>query len=58
MPIIGALLTCHDSDVSIGLKYAEKLIDLKNEDVGPIDIQKSIPGKKIKSVEVLVKLED
>ena len=36
----------------------EKLIDLKNEDVGPIDIQKSIPGKKIKSVEVLVKLED
>jgi len=36
----------------------EKLIDLKNEDVGPIEIQKSIPGKKIKSVEVLVKLED
>ena len=35
-----------------------KLIDLKNEDVGPIEIQKSIPGKKIKSVEVLVKLED
>ena len=37
---------------------AEKLIDLKNEDVGPIDIQMKIPGKKIKSVEVLVKLED
>ena len=36
----------------------EKLIDLKNEDVGPIEIQKYIPGKKIKSVEVLVKLED
>jgi len=36
----------------------EKLIDLKNEDVGPIDIQMKIPGKKIKSVEVLVKLED
>ena len=36
----------------------EKLIDLKNEDVWPIEIQKSIPGKKIKSVEVLVKLED
>tara|TARA_B100000683_G_scaffold256410_1_gene276908 strand:- start:120 stop:530 length:411 start_codon:yes stop_codon:yes gene_type:complete len=35
-----------------------KLIDLKNEDVGPIDIQMKIPGKKIKSVEVLVKLED
>ena len=37
---------------------AEKLIDLDNEDIGPINIQKSIPGKKIKSVEVLVKLED
>ncbi len=36
----------------------EKLIDLDNKDVGPIIIQKSIPGKKIKSVEVLVKLED
>ena len=37
---------------------AQKLIDLGNEDIGPINIQKSIPGKKIKSVEVLVKLED
>ena len=37
---------------------AEKLIDLDNKDIGPIIIQKSIPGKKIKSVEVLVKLED
>ena len=36
----------------------KKLIDLENSDVGPITIQKSIPGKKIKSVEVLVKLED
>ena len=36
----------------------EKLIDLDNKDIGPINIQKSIPGKKIKSVEVLVKLED
>ena len=36
----------------------EKLIDLENKDIGPINIQKSIPGKKIKSVEVLVKLED
>ena len=33
-----------------------KLIDLNNEDVGPIQIQKSIPGKKIKSIEVLVKV--
>ena len=35
---------------------AEKLIDLENKDIGPINIQKSIPGKKIKSVEVLVNL--
>lgn len=36
----------------------DKLIDLDNKDIGPINIQKSIPGKKIKSVEILVKLED
>ena len=36
----------------------DKLIDLKNSDVGPINIFKKINGKKIKSVEDLVKLED
>ena len=36
----------------------EKLIDLENSDVGPIEIKRRINGKKIKSVEVLVKLED
>tara|TARA_A100000164_G_scaffold292859_1_gene266504 strand:- start:55 stop:453 length:399 start_codon:yes stop_codon:yes gene_type:complete len=36
----------------------EKLIDLENSDVGPINIKRTINGKKIKSVEVLVKLED
>ena len=36
----------------------KKLIDLENSDVGPINILKKINGKKIKSVEVLVKLED
>ena len=36
----------------------EKLIDLENADVGPIDIKRKINGKKIKSVEILVKLED
>ena len=35
----------------------KKLIDLNEVDVGPINIRKSIPGKKIKSVEVLVKLD-
>ena len=36
----------------------KKLIDLENYDVGPINILKKINGKRIKSVEVLVKLED
>ena len=36
----------------------KELIDLENEDVHPIKIKKSLPGKRIKSVEVLVKLED
>ena len=35
-----------------------KLIDLENSDVGPINIKRKIGGKKIKSIEVLVKLED
>jgi len=36
----------------------EKLIDLENSDVGPINILKKIDGKKIKSIEVLVKLDE
>ena len=35
-----------------------RLIDINETDVGPIDIQTKIPGKKIKSIEVFVKLED
>ena len=35
-----------------------KLIDLENSDVGPIKIKRKINGKKVKSIEVLVKLED
>ena len=35
----------------------KKLIDLDDEDVDPIKIKKIIPGKKIKSVEVLVKID-
>ncbi len=35
----------------------KKLIDLENEDIAPISIKKTIPGKKIKSIEVLVKLD-
>tara|TARA_B100001250_G_scaffold171841_1_gene147951 strand:- start:111 stop:530 length:420 start_codon:yes stop_codon:yes gene_type:complete len=33
-----------------------QLIDLNKEDVGHVEIKKNIPGKKIKSVEVLVKI--
>jgi len=36
----------------------EELTDLKNDDVGNIKIKRKIPGKKIKSVEVLVKIQD
>ena len=35
----------------------KQLIDLEDDDVDPIKIKKTIPGKKIKSVEVLVKVD-
>ena len=35
----------------------KKLIDLENDEVEPIKIKKTIPGKKIKSVEVLVRVD-
>ena len=35
-----------------------ELIDLKDKDIGNLKIKKKIPGKKIKSVEVLVKLQN
>ena len=34
-----------------------ELIDLENKDINPIKINKKIPGKKINSIEVLVKIE-
>ncbi len=36
----------------------KKLIDLEDNDVKPIEIKKTIAGKKIKSVEVLVKIDN
>ena len=36
----------------------KKLIDLEDKEVNPIEIKKAIPGKKIKSVEVLVKIDN
>ena len=35
-----------------------ELIDLENKDIDPIKINKTIPGKKINSIEVLVKIEN
>ena len=35
-----------------------ELIDLKKEDVNKIKIKKNLPGKKIKSIEVIVKVEN
>ncbi len=35
----------------------KELIDLEEIDVDPVKIKKTIPGKKIKSVEVLVKID-
>ena len=34
----------------------KELIDLNDSDVGDINIKKTVPGKKIKSIEVLVKI--
>ena len=39
-------------------KSTEELIDLSDEDVEKIQIKKSLLGKKIRSVEVLVKVEN
>ena len=43
---------------SVLLKYEDKneLIDCNNEDIEAIKIKKNITGKKIKSVEVLIKV--
>ena len=35
----------------------KKLIDLDDKDVGKIKINKTVPGKKIKSVEIIAKIE-
>ena len=35
----------------------KELIDIKDEDIYPIKIKKTIPGKKIKSLEVLVRVD-
>ena len=37
---------------------SNRLIDLKNSDVGKVKIKRKIPGKKIKSIEILVRIGD
>ena len=39
-------------------KSTEELIDLSDEDVEKIQIKKTLPGKKISSVEILVKVDN
>tara|TARA_Y100001970_G_scaffold150409_1_gene184413 strand:+ start:1325 stop:1735 length:411 start_codon:yes stop_codon:yes gene_type:complete len=36
----------------------DELIDIKNSEVGKVNIKRKIPGKRIKSIEVLVKISD
>ena len=58
--VINSSQTYFDTNVSSHHHFFDekekKLIDLEDEDVHPIKIKKTIPGKKIKSVEVLVKI--
>ena len=53
--------TYFDTNISVHHHFFDekerKLIDLGNDDVEPIKIKKTIPGKKIKSVEVLVRVD-
>ena len=36
----------------------KKLMDLEDQHIGKIKLKKTLPGKKVKSIEVLVKLEN
>ena len=53
--------TYFDTNISVHHHFFDekerKLIDLENDEVEPIKIKKSIPGKKVKSVEVLVRVD-
>ena len=58
---INSSQTYFDTNTSIHHHFFDekerKLIDLENDEVEPIKIKKTIPGKKIKSVEVLVRVD-
>ena len=59
--VINSSQTYFDTNISNHHHFFDekekKLIDLENDDVEPIKIKKTIPGRKIKSVEVLVKID-
>ena len=59
---INSLQTYYDTNVSHHHHFFDemekKLIDLEDNQIGPIKIHKNIPGKKVKSVEVLVKIDN
>ena len=58
---INSSQTYYDTDTSDHHHFFDEkqkeLIDLENEDVHPIKIKKSLPGKRIKSVEVLIRVD-
>ncbi len=58
---INSSQTYFDTNISVHHHFFDekerKLIDLENDQVEPIKIKKTIPGKKIKSVEVLVRVD-
>jgi len=59
--IVNSNLTYFDTNTSHHHHFFDEtekeLIDLENDNVEPIQIKKTIPGKKIKSVEVLVRID-
>ena len=59
--VVNLSQTYFDTNTSIHHHFFDekerKLIDLENDDLSPIKIIKTIPGKKIKSVEVLIKID-
>ena len=58
---INSSQTYFDTNISVHHHFFDekerKLIDLENDQVEPIKIKKTIPGKKIKSVEVLIRVD-
>ena len=58
---INSIQSYFDTNTSIHHHFFDEkkkeLIDIENNDVDPIRVKKIIPGKKIKSIEVLVKID-